>query len=93
MKLNTLNTETLPTTRDGKPTVTLSKGASSFNWQSVEMLDLKPGDTIEIHQDDDPDSETHLNFFLSKGGVKDFHSGVAKQTTSACTSIMRVSLL
>ncbi|MBS1684736.1 MAG: hypothetical protein JSS76_08280 [Bacteroidetes bacterium] len=71
MKLTTFNTETVETGPRGgnsKPVVRFSTGSTTFNGAAVEMLTLKPGSKISIHQD----QEESGNFYLSVGDEKGF---------------------
>ena len=81
MKLTTFNTQTVETnTRVSKPRILFSTGSTVINSFGVELLNLKPGSRISIHQEDGGG-----DFFLSIGDPAGFELRVSKSASKGLT--------
>jgi hypothetical protein len=61
MKLKVFNPQTLPVVRHGEATVRLSdKGVVALSKRTCEIMNLKAGDGIALHQDEDELSDWYL---------------------------------
>lgn len=80
--------------RSSKPTVLFSTGATCFNPAAVDLLKLKEGSKVAVHQDEE-DTE---NFYLSLDDEKGFtlrlrdKTGKDKTLQFNCTSLARIIL-
>lgn len=81
MKLKSFNPETLPVSSKGKPAMYINSKAGMFHISATaaEKLELKEGDSIELHQDEEQPQDWYLSKTKKGFGLRNKKKGSDEQ--------------